>query len=423
MNLTVSSIPTEITMRFGIDFEGKWLSLVVITVLLIVAQEPAYCQGPGPTFAKIADTQTAVPGGTGTFALFADSRAIEGGKVAFVGFDSGSGSGIYGYQAGALSVLVDTQTVVPGTANTFSTFFDVSIGGAFIAFTGGWPGPGGGCSFAGSEGLFGLRFSGGPVRAVATSLSTSKNCFHGLDFAGNAIAVAGGVNSVDVIHNHSESVMVARNINSLNVFLDTTTPSPSGGTFVGFDQDLAIEGNGILFTEIIPNTFGAVAGIYVLRNDGLGPRLVADQATQIPGSAGLFKNFAGADWDGTEVAFVGRNSGNASALYAGTMPSDLRVVVDNSTPVPGEVVNFGGLSNPIASEGGVIVFSGFWSGSRTGLFTEEAGVVSALLKKDDLLDGRAVDQAFCRHQNKDGNALLIEVRFQDQTRGLYLVNL
>jgi hypothetical protein len=377
----------------------------------------------GQTFTRIADTQTAVPDGTGTFTIFADARAIGGGKVAFIGYDSALAPGIYSYQSGLLGVMADTHTTVPGTADTFSDFFDVAIDGAFAAFTGGWPGPGGGCSYSGNEGLFLRRFQGSLIRAVATTLSTDKQCFEGVDLERGIMAVTGGVNPVDNYHNHAELVMTTKQTGRIRVILDTMTPKPGGGTFVGYDQDFSLRGGGLLFSEIIPNTFGALAGIYTTRNDGLGPQLVADGNTPVPGGSGDFNNFAGADWDGAEVALVGRDSANQQFLYAGTSPDDLRVVVDSSTIVPGEMATFDGIGNPLAYEGGVIVFEGYWLGSRTGLFTSEGGVLQAILKQGDILDGRTVNDAFCRQGNKNGNQLLILVLFQDNTRGLYVVDL
>ena len=377
----------------------------------------------GQTFTRIADTQTAVPGGTGTFTVFADARAIGGGKVAFIGYDAALAPGIYSYQGGLLGVVADTHTSVPGTADTFSDFFDVAIDGALVAFTGGWPGPGGGCSFSGNEGLFLRRFQAGLIRAVATTLSTDKKCFEGVDLERGIMAVTGGVNPVDNFHNHAESVMMAKQTGRLRVILDTMTPKPGGGTFVGYDQDLSLRRGNVLFSEIIPNTFGALAGIYTMLNDGLGPHLVADGNTPVPGGSGDFNNFAGADWDGGEIALVGRNSANQPFLYAGTSPEDLRVVADSSTVVPGETATFDGIGNPLAYEGGVIVFEGFWLGSHTGLFTAEGGALQAILKQGDTLDGRTVNDAFCRQGNKDGNQLLILVLFQDNTRGLYMVDL
>ena len=387
---------------------------------LLAAVSPAI----GQTFTLVADTQTAVPNGTGTFSLFADARAIEGGQIVFIGDDSALAPGIYSYQSGVLRVVADTHTTVPETSNTFSDFFDVTIDSGTVAFTAGWPGPGGGCSFSGSEGVFRRRFQGGAIRAMATSLTTDKNCFEGIDLEGQKIAVTGGVNPVDLFHNHGESIMIIRRIDRPKVLVDTMTPKPGGGTFIGYDQEISLRGGGLLFTEIIVNTFGAVAGVYTIDSNGQNLQLVADQATPVPEGSGNFNNFAGADWDGGEVGFIGRNSANAAFLYAGTSPADLHVVVDSSTPVPGESgATFSGLGNPIAYEGGVFVFEGFWSGSHTGLFTSEGGIVQAVLKSGEILDGRTVSDAFCQPGNEDGNQLLIKVLFQDNTNGLYLVDL
>jgi len=398
--------------------------LICVTRCAIAALLASAFQASGQTFTLVADTQTAVPDGTGTFSLFADARAIEGGRIVFIGNDAALAPGIYSYQSGVLSVVADTHTIVPDTTNTFSDFFDVDIDRGTVSFTAGWPGPGGGCSFSGSEGVFTRRFVGGAIRAIATSLTTNKNCFEGVDFDGQKFAVTGGVSPVDLFHNHGESIMIIRRIDRPRVLVDTTTQKPGGGTFVGYDQDISLRNGGLLFTEIIPNTFGAVAGVYTIRANGQSLQLVADQTTPVPEGTGDFNNFAGVDWDGTEVGFVGRNAVNAPYLFAGASPADLRVVVDSSTPVPGESgATFTGVGNPIAYEGGVFVFEGYWLGSKTGLFTSEAGVVQAILKSGSILDGRTVSDAFCRQGNKDGNQLLIKVLFQDNSNGLYLVDL
>ena len=50
-------------------------------------------------------------------------------------------------------------------------------------------------------------------------------------------------------------------------------------------------------------------------------------------------------------------------------------------------------------------------------------MLPAILRQGDILDGRTVNDAFCRQGNKNGNQLLILVLFQDSTRGLYVVDL
>lgn len=373
-----------------------------------------------PRLLRIADTQTPVPGGSGTFSIFADARAIEGGAVAFIGL-SGSDTGIYTFENGVLDVLVDENTTVPGTVATFSTFFDVALDGGVVAFTGGWPGPGGGCSFSGSEGLFEVDFDGGAISVIVDSLTTTSNCFHGVDSNLGLTAVCGGINSVDAIHNHSETIFTTAG-GPLSVLADLTTASPSGGTFVGFDQEVVLQGSNYLFAEILPNTIGAVAGLYL--DQGQGLQLLADGSTAVPSGTGVFDNFAGFDYDGNEAAFMGRSS-SGTALYAGTSPASLQRVVDNTTSVPGESFNFLGVANPVAIEGGAIGFSGYWGGGGYGLFVAEGGLVEPIVKKGDVLDGALVEQAYCRAQNMSGSRMLIEVRFQSTPvlshRALYLV--
>jgi len=365
-----------------------------------------------PTFTKIADTNTLAPdAGGSTFSVFGDAREISGNRVAFYAFHS-SGSGIYTFENGVLARLVDTNTLVPGTMSTFSTFFDVSIDGGIVAFSGGWPGPGGGCAFNGSEGIFvsGFQSASSPI-LVRDSLSFADQCFHGVELADGFLFYAGGVNPVDTVHNHSEEIKVATGVGGGIPVVGPTTTKPSGANFLGFDGDFHLQNNKFLLSEIIVNTFGAVGGLYLMQNNGLGPQVVADASTAVPSGSGNFMNFASADFDGTEVAFMGRDSNNAGSLYAGTAPANLRRVAGAGTPVPGEPSNFLGISNPVAIDGGVMAFSGYWGGGGNGLFVVDQGVLSSVLKKGEVLDGRVVEQAFCRPGNMDGNFLLVDVRF------------
>ena len=186
-----------------------------VSVLLVLVSLAIHAPvAPAQTLTLIADTTTAAPGG-GTFSLFADARSIQGDKVAFYGIHA-SGSGIYTYQNGNLNVVADTTTTVPGTPDTFTTFFDVAVDRGFVVFTGGWPGPGGGCSFAGSEGVFARKFQGGAVREIVSSLGKPELCYHGVEFKQGIVTIGGGINPVDVIHNHSESILVTTTTRATN---------------------------------------------------------------------------------------------------------------------------------------------------------------------------------------------------------------
>jgi hypothetical protein len=191
---------------------------------------------------------------------------------------------------------------------------------------------------------------------------------------------------------------------------------------VGIDENVVLSGNGYAFSEIIENTFGAVAGIYKFLPDGQGLRVAADAGTPIPNGVGTFMNFAGMDFDSGFAAFMGRDSGNAGGVYVETA-GGLRVVADRSTQVPGTPFNFLGVSNPIAHRGGDTAFSGFWSGGR-GLFVEIDGVLEKVLEEGDVLDGKVVDSAYTGVQQFSDGWMLAKVIFAGaSTTGLYLVEI
>jgi hypothetical protein len=87
----------------------------------------------------IANKVTAVPGGSGTFSAFGTfvpAASLSGSQVAFYGSNS-SQSGLYSYSNGSLAKIVDTNTSVPGGSGDFSSLFQViSLSGGHVAFLG-----------------------------------------------------------------------------------------------------------------------------------------------------------------------------------------------------------------------------------------------------------------------------------------------
>src|SRR5690349_14520492 len=103
---------TDRAARRRITIAGDYVGCLIRCLSVVALLVPPVA-AKSATFTLIADTQTEVPDGSGTFSLFGDARAIEGGRIVFVGLDSVGASGIYSYQSGLLSVLADTHTVVP----------------------------------------------------------------------------------------------------------------------------------------------------------------------------------------------------------------------------------------------------------------------------------------------------------------------
>jgi len=86
----------------------------------------------------VADLNTPIPGGTGNFTSLAFAQpSIDGDSIAFFGQGSDL-MGIYS-TVGGLHAVVDSNTMVPGTDETFGSFlFLASVSGDDVAFMG-WP--------------------------------------------------------------------------------------------------------------------------------------------------------------------------------------------------------------------------------------------------------------------------------------------
>src|SRR5262249_20048839 len=83
----------------------------------------------------VVDTNTAIPGGAGNFGGFA-SPSARGGDLAFVGFDLGSAEGLYTIIGGVLPKAGDTNTPMPGGSGNFVHFSNPVLDGSNIAFIG-----------------------------------------------------------------------------------------------------------------------------------------------------------------------------------------------------------------------------------------------------------------------------------------------
>ena len=94
-------------------------------------------------FRLLADSTTAIPGGTGSFTSFSPSPAlppnpcISFGNVAFFGAGSGGQQGIYAVLAGTLTKIADLNTAIPnGTGNFIMWQSNPFISGNNVAVIG-----------------------------------------------------------------------------------------------------------------------------------------------------------------------------------------------------------------------------------------------------------------------------------------------
>jgi hypothetical protein len=87
----------------------------------------------------IADTNTAIPKGKGNFTGFAGMTIDDDGSVAFTGYGMDDQTGIYRNEAGRIGIVADTNTPIPdgkGTFTSFGTYFGPSSGKGRLVFAG-----------------------------------------------------------------------------------------------------------------------------------------------------------------------------------------------------------------------------------------------------------------------------------------------
>lgn len=104
---------------------------------------------------RVADASTLVPGREMSFRDFSYARILSNGAVVFTGY-SVAGSGLYKYQAGELSTLVDRRTTEPTTRQPYAGALLVGAEDGWVYFT----------SFGGTLSIGRVRDDGSSVETL-----------------------------------------------------------------------------------------------------------------------------------------------------------------------------------------------------------------------------------------------------------------
>ena len=270
----------------------------------------------------VADTTTAVPGGTGHFTNFNPSDPIvpgdpmiSGGNVVFWGEDTGR-QGIYALRYGVLGKVADQNTLIPGGTGDFLSF------AASPALSGGnalFLGHGG----SGQQGIY-LCHPGDPCQP------------------GDPVKI-----------------------------VDLNTAIPGGtGSFIAIPTDPMISGQNVAF---IGNGSGGQQGVYA--SFPQDPVRIADLNSAVPGGTGKFLAFGGSGTtpgaviSGTTVAFIGTSAGGGG-IYVQIPQDPIRRAVDFNTAIPGGSGNFNRFWN-LSLDGTNLAFVGGLENFDTGIIAEQ----------------------------------------------------
>lgn len=110
-------------------------------------------------------------------------------------------------------------------------------------------------------------------------------------------------------------------------------------------------------------------------------RLIADSTTPVPGGLGTFQGFGEPSIDGDTLAFIGLSGAEPDrhGIYVGNA-NDLRLVVNNDTPVPNGVATFSSYGSEVSLDGQDVAFWGQHPGPLQG------SVQGIYAMRNDVLD-------------------------------------
>ncbi len=392
-----------------------WASAVAACALMTTAAHAGQWQ-----FTKIADTSTAIPGGTGTFTNFY-SPALNNGVVAFVGYGGPNltAPGIYTAPIGGpVQLVANTGTTAPGDTSAFSGFerpsIDASGNVAFVATVA-----------DGNNGAY-ARIGGSLVRIADTTTATPGFNGNFFDFTtlGSASIDHGTVSFAAFSRGNGgvdQGVYTSTN-GSLSVVADRSTPLPFGtgtATFIFIERSMISNGN-VIFNA----SSGAEQGIYELKNGAL--TRVIDSTMTLPGTSSTFQLEGTVDrgpiLSGDRTAFFSAPSKLSDYGYYGTDPNGnlISLVTYHTIPI-GYTVPFTGLDYLSLGTTGFV----FWGSSSQipgDLFYEsyDGSVFQKIIGYGDLLDGKTVNQVFASDYSYNDGKVAVTVQFTDGSYGVFV---
>lgn len=354
------------------------------------------------TFTRIADTTTAVPGGSGNFTNMVEAFSGEG-MVGFYAASASSARGVYLYNNGSLVRMADYSTTAPGGSQNFSDF-QLGRGGILgsVAYfhgsysdtSGTWSGIHAYDSNAGTLSRLTGRGSAYPdlggdvvqvgyVLARNGRLTISSQRQSGLNYYGGFLrydgsslsasidgsATGGTPNSIGPYATNGSRIAVRSSgtfhsfaENGAQATRDFTTIQVPGRAF-NFGSNLpsmALTASELFFTS---NTSG-VQGLYRISADLSGPvSLVADTSTDFPGYGGDFTFFGAISASSDSVAFIANSGSSARGIFL-YHAGQISTIIDNLSPLDGRTISNFTMSEAGLSDDGLAFRVAFTDGTN-----------------------------------------------------------
>lgn len=339
-------------------------------------QQGIYLMPQGPPN-KLVDLNTAIPGGTGNFTGFGvngipGDPCISGDNVAFFGVGSGGQQGLYrATPSGPPIKVADLNTAIPGGTGNFTGFSNGAhppnpcISGDTLAFYGTGSG--------GQQGVYRAIPQGPPIKVadLNTAIPGGTGNFTGF---GNGLIPPDPIISGDTVAflgvgSGGQQGVYAMPQGPPNKVADLNTAIPSGsGNFTSFSS-LALDPANATNIAIIGS--GATSsGIYVSAGGGALKRAV-DTTMNLPGSTATFASFKSVSIDPTDIAFQATGSGGQEGIFAELRGSLIDIVNVNDV-VAGKTIaqlDLGQFAFGLTAGFPTVTYRATFGDSSSGIFT------------------------------------------------------
>lgn len=272
----------------------------------------------------------------------------------------------------ALTPVVDTTDIIPGSSETFDGVFGASLRNDHIVFGGSGDVNGGIYSTLGGLSLIADRNTPVPGVPGSTFLNASNHSFDGthVAFYGNTL----GGNGVSGIYS---------TIGGLSIVADTNTPipnSPFGHTFKQFENLPMLDNGQVVLRG--QDQFGNY-GVYL--HNGLSLTRYADWQTAAPDGSGNYSVMFFPNIEDGRVGFVAGTSTNWAEFV--DLGSGLAVQADINTPMPGGPANFAGLGRPHMEDGDLAFAATDQSGAHIGIYANFGGGLTRVVDVNTPIPG------------------------------------
>jgi hypothetical protein len=375
------------------------MRLATLTLAILLAGAAATAgAAPGYRFRKIVDSTIIPPGATEPLTII-DELAFDGQNVALRAQTASGVRGVYLWNGTTLATVADTQTAVPNGGGTFTMFHSLALDEGRVAF---------GAEGTVKQGVY--TDLGGSLRRVADTTTAMPNGggavfsdfteTYGVAIDGAAIALSGfGTGGAGP----QEGVYI-ESFGSLARVADRSTIIPRTATTFLFFREVDLSEGDVIFSA--GRGSGGFNGVFTTADAAPGSlHVVADANTAINGLVNplRFVSPTAVRVDDPHRAFVARDELQNQGIYREAAGA-INTIADKLTLDPLTGAAFTALGGAFSLSEGAVAFYGASTGPG-GIYVHQDGALASVIKTFDSLQSKQTSMVNLFANSLDGGRI------------------